>query len=99
MARILADIRPPAYQYKVFDDGGRFVAQVGFAYPDLREVFEVDGFEAHGTPAAMTRDFEREHRLRAAGYNVTRFTWAHVVRRPQYVRDTVLSVLRAHGAA
>lgn len=99
MARILVGIRRPAYQYRVFDDNGRFVAQVDFAYPDLHEVFEVDGFETHGTPEAMTRDFEREHRLRAAGYNVTRFTWNHVVRRPKYVHDTVLAVLGAHGVA
>jgi very-short-patch-repair endonuclease len=99
MARVLAGICSPEYQYKVFDQSGLFVAQVDFALPHLREAFEVDGFEAHGTPSAMTEDFEREHRLRAAGWNVTRFTWAHVVRRPSYVHDTVLAVLGAHMAA
>lgn len=99
MARLLRGICKLEYQYKVFDHVGMFVAQVDFALPHLREAFEVDGFEAHGTPGAMTSDFEREHRLRAAGWNVTRFTWAHVVRRPTYVHDTVLSVLRAHRPA
>lgn len=95
MARVLAGMPQPAYQYKVFDETGTFVAQPDFAYPDIKEAIEVDGFEAHGTPEAMTADFEREHRLRAAGWNVTRFTWHHVVRRPSYVRRTVAELLGA----
>jgi very-short-patch-repair endonuclease len=47
----------------------------------------------------MTRDFEREHRLRAAGWGVTRFTWFHVVRRPRYVQQTIADVLVAKGVA
>lgn len=98
MARVLGPLPTPEYQYKVVHDGD-FVAQVDFAYPALKEAFEVDGFEVHGTPAAMTLDFEREHRLRLAGWNVTRFTWAHVVRRPTYVQQTVSAVLGAHRVA
>ena len=100
MARLLkgSGLPMPAYQFKVFHDG-RLVAQTDFAYPELREAFEVDGFEAHGTPAAMTLDFEREHRLRRIGWNVTRFTWKHVVRRPNYVLQTIAEVLGAHRVA
>ena len=99
MARVLAGLPPYEYQYKVLDDNGIFVAQVDFGYPAIKEGFEVDGFETHGTPAAMTHDFDRDHDLRAAGWGVTHFTWNHVVSRPQYVRKVVLGVLRAHGAA
>lgn len=100
MARILrgSGLPMPEYQYKVFHDG-LFMAQPDFAYPDLMEAFEVDGFESHGTPSAMTSDFEREHRLRRIGWNVTRFTWNHVVRRPTYVLQTMSDVLRAHRGA
>jgi predicted transcriptional regulator of viral defense system len=98
MARLLrgAGLPDPSYQYEVVHDG-RFVARVDFAYPDIREAFEVDGFEVHGTPEAMTRDFEREHGLKGAGWGVTRFTWFHVVTRPRYVESTVRSVLGAHN--
>ena len=58
----------------------------------------MDGFETHGTPDAMAHDFERDHDLRAAGWNITHFTWNQVVRRSAYVRKVVLGVLRAHRA-
>lgn len=95
MARALVGLPPPAYQFKVFDEDGNFVGQPDFAYPAIKEAIEVDGFAAHGTPGAMTSDFEREHRLRAAGWNVTRFTWFHVVKKPAYVRQVVTAVLGA----
>ena len=46
----------------------------------------------------MAHDFERDHDLRAAGWNITHFTWNQVVRRSAYVRKVVLGVLRAHRA-
>ena len=98
MARLLraAELPLPAYQH-VVTARGRFVAQVDFAYVELKEAFEVDGFEAHGTPRAMTSDFEREHDLRAAGWGVSRFTWFHVVKRPRYVASVFRDVLGAHS--
>jgi hypothetical protein len=97
MARVLVGLPPAEYQYKVFDTNGLFVAQVDFGYPSIKEAFEVDGFASHGTPEAMTDGFDRDHALRAAGWGVTHFTWAHVVRRPRYVREIVTGVLGAHG--
>ena len=100
MARLLRDsgLPVPEYQHEVRQDG-RLVARLDFAYPDWLEAFEVDGFETHGTPTAMSLEFEREHRLKAIGWNITRFTWHHVVRRPTYVLRTVTSVLGAHLGA
>jgi hypothetical protein len=100
MARLLrnASVPMPEYQYEV-REGGLLVARLDFAYPRWLEAFEVDGFEAHGTPDAMARDFEREHRLRALGWNITRFTWHHVVRQPRYVVQTVTAILGAHMGA
>lgn len=99
MARVLAGLPEPEYQFVVLDGAGRFVARVDFAVPACREAFEVDGFETHGTPDAMAHDFQRDHALRAAGWGVTHFTWHQVVRSPQYVRRTYAAVLRAHRPA
>jgi very-short-patch-repair endonuclease len=100
MARLLraSGLPFPAYQH-VVTVGGCFVARVDFAYVELKEAFEVDGFGKHGTPAAMGAGFERDHLLRAAGWNVTHFNWRHVVKRPQYVESTIRSVLGVHGRA
>jgi hypothetical protein len=100
MARLLRDsgLPLPVYQHEVRVDG-LLVARLDFSYPQWLEAFEVDGFEAHGTPVAMTGGFEREHRLRALGWNVTHFSWIHVVRRPRYVLGVMADVLGAHTGA
>jgi very-short-patch-repair endonuclease len=97
MARLLVGLPTPEYQYKVFDRGGLFVAQVDFGYPSIKEAFEVDGWEAHGTPDAQAEGFERDHRLKLAGWGVTHFTWRQVVRKSRYVYGVVTSVLGAHN--
>lgn len=97
MARLLEGFPAPDYQYKVFDRNGLFVAQVDFGYPRIKEAFEVDGWESHGTPDAQADGFERDHRLKAAGWGVTHFTWRQVVRKPRYVLGVVAGVLGAHG--
>lgn len=50
--------------------------EVDFLWADRRLVVEVDGFQAHGTPAALNQDHRRDRRLRAAGYEPVRFTWS-----------------------
>jgi hypothetical protein len=95
MARVLAGLPMPEYQYTVLNDDGEFVARVDFARPDIKEAFEVDGFEKHGTPDAVTKGFERDHRLKLAGWGVTHFNWYLVVRKPRYVRETYAAVLGA----
>ena len=79
-----------AYQHDVFGDGSVFS---DFAWLAEKVIVEVKGFATHGTPQAMTDDFEREHRLIAAGWIVLSFTWNQVVRRPKYVADRILQVL------
>lgn len=53
-----------------------------FAFVDLRLAVEVDGAGKLPYRGAFEAFFEREHRLAAAGWQVVRFTWAQVVRRP-----------------
>ena len=87
---------PCVYQHDVFGDGSVFA---DFTWLAEKVIVEVKGFEKHGTPKAMTDDFEREHRLFADGWLVLSFTWYQVVRRPKHVADTILQVLGARRTA
>ena len=98
MAGLARRHRLPSYRYQfdAFADGSVFI---DFAWLSEKVAVEVKGFEAHGTPQAMTDDFEREHRLIADGWIVLSFTWYQVVRRPKYVADRIQQVLVARGGA
>lgn len=92
MAGVARRYSLPSYEYQhdVFGDASVFL---DFAWSGAKVAVEVKGFEAHGSPQAMTDDFEREHRLISAGWLVLSFTWYQVVKRPKYVADTILRVL------
>lgn len=91
MARLLRSygLPPATFQHPVPEAGAR----LDFAYPELRLALEVDGYEVHGSPRAMTADHERHNRLVAAGWTVLRFTWEQVVRRPAEVAKAIRSAL------
>ncbi|HET9154215.1 MAG TPA: DUF559 domain-containing protein [Solirubrobacterales bacterium] len=44
-------------------------------WPDIRLIVELDGWEGHRTRSAFRDDRERDRRLTAAGYTITRLTW------------------------
>ncbi|MFM6852272.1 MAG: DUF559 domain-containing protein [Terrabacter sp.] len=73
--------------------GRGFFAQVDLADDSLRIVIEAEGFENHGTRAALKRDCRRYTGLGARGWVVLRFTWHEVMFEPGYVlgalRETV----------
>jgi very-short-patch-repair endonuclease len=96
MAGVARRFKLPTYSYQhdVFGDGSVFA---DFAWLAEKVIAEVKGFATHGTPQAMTDDFEREHRLIADGWIVLSFTWYQVVRRPKYVADRIAEVLVARG--
>ena len=58
-----------------------------------RLVVEVDGGQAHATPARMTRDRERDLDLRRAGYTVHRYSSWQVTEQPQLVAADVRAAL------
>jgi very-short-patch-repair endonuclease len=93
MARLLRDHGFPraVFQHPVPDASAR----LDFAYPAIRLGIEVDGYEVHGTPRAMTADHERQRRLVAAGWTMIRFTWHDVVRRPSRVAADLRAVWAA----
>ena len=50
-----------------------------------RVAVELDGYQAHGSRAAIERDRTREMALRAAGFSVLRYTWQQVTEEPEQV--------------
>lgn len=75
------------------------VRRVDLADVDLRIVIEADSFEHHGSREALVRDCERYDALSAAGWIVLRFTWEHVMRRPDWVAAVVRTTQLRRRAA
>jgi very-short-patch-repair endonuclease len=71
-------------QVRIDDERG-WVGRVDLADRDLRIVVEADSMEYHGERAAMDKDVERYTRLTCDGWLVLRFTWYHVMTRPDWV--------------
>lgn len=90
---------PFVFQYEIRDATGRLIARVDFCWPVLKLIVEVDGWETHGSPAALAADLERQNAVLAAlepaGWRLRRFPWEMVVRRPQLVATTLLPLLAA----
>lgn len=101
MARLLkrAGLPKALFHYVVATPDGVFLAEVDFAYPALRLAIEVDGFQVHGTPRAMAKDFVRQNGLVPYGWHVLRFTWRQVVREPEMVAGAIAGALAGLAAA
>lgn len=101
MSRLLqkAGLPPAVFHYVVETPRGLFLAEVDFAYPEVRLAIEVDGFAVHGTPRAMARDFVRQNGLVPYGWHVLRFTWRQVTEEPEMVAATVRRTIEALQAA
>jgi hypothetical protein len=56
--------------------------QVDLLWRDQRVVVELDGWAAHGTPAQLARDHERDVDHQLAGFAVMRVTYQQLKRRP-----------------
>lgn len=62
-----------------------------------RVIVEIDGRAFHETKAALSRDRRNDARLTALGFVVLRFTYHQLFNEWEFVRDTVLAALAAHG--
>jgi hypothetical protein len=92
VARVLfqeAGVPPPQTQFEVRDVDGCFLARVDFAWPEIRLVVEIDGFEWHSKYAAFTSDRNRQNELELAGWMVLRFTAEQVREAPEQVATVV----------
>ncbi|MGI8628426.1 MAG: DUF559 domain-containing protein [Geodermatophilaceae bacterium] len=62
-------IPPPMQQFQVFDELGRFVARVDFAWPESKVALEYDG-AYHAEPRQQAADQRRDVALAALGWTV-----------------------------
>jgi very-short-patch-repair endonuclease len=90
-----AGLPKAVFHYVVQTPAGLFLAEVDFAYPKIRLAIEVDGFDAHGTPRAMAKDFVRENGLVPYKWHVLRFTWSQVTNEPAMVAAAIRASLNA----
>jgi hypothetical protein len=77
-----AGLPVPICQYPVARADGKR-AYLDFAYPDRGLAIEVDGSDAHATPAQRASDHERANQL--PKWRFVRFTYEDVNDRPEYV--------------
>lgn len=91
-----AGLPRPATQITKRRDGKR-VARVDFLFEAHHIVVEVSGQLGHSSPTERTKDAQRRNELIDLGYRIYEYTWAHVMRRPDYVIDTMRSRLQQAG--
>jgi very-short-patch-repair endonuclease len=86
-------------QHVVKHPGGRHVATLDFAIPELKIAFEVSGHGTHATRGQRRADMIRRNELEAMGWTVYEFTYEQVCFEPEYVarivRQAVLCAVRA----
>ncbi|HJR27041.1 MAG TPA: DUF559 domain-containing protein [Acidimicrobiales bacterium] len=73
--------------------GGRFVAEVDLAYPELEIAIEVDG-RVHLEEEVRERDLPRQNDLVLAGWTVLRFSWKRFVEHPERIVSEVAAARR-----
>lgn len=74
-----AGLPEPVLQWEVISRSGK-TYRVDFGWPQLSKGVEVDGMDAHGGPANLEKDLERQNELLEAGIRLRRFA-ARTVRR------------------
>jgi very-short-patch-repair endonuclease len=87
------------FQPQLVVDLGSRVVRVDLGDPGRRIVLEADSYAHHGTRDALVRDCERYDELIREGWRVLRFSWEHVVFRPEWVAETVVRTCRGSSRA
>ena len=91
---IASDVRGLSLTPQVrIERGGRFVGIVDLADESLRIVVEADSLEHHGDRISFERDCRRYDELVADGWVVLRFSWDHVMTKPDWVREIIAAVV------
>lgn len=85
------DLPPSELQVWIADADGPF-ARVDHCWDEHRTIAEADGALKYDAPAVLFEEKQREDRLREAGFEVVRYTWDEILRRPEVV------VARLHRA-
>ena len=87
-----AGLPAPARQRHI-RDGGRLIAIVDFAYPNVRLAIEVEGYRWHSGRASWEHDLARRNELTARGWRVIHITSSDLVRRSNTVVEAIISAL------
>lgn len=78
-------IPAPVRQFRVFDDGGRFLGRLDLCWPEAKLWVELDSRAWHDRPEALFRDRHRQNDLvTELQWLPIRFTWADVVHHPRH---------------
>lgn len=85
------DIPPAERQHWEWD--GTQWRRFDLAWPAVRLLIEVDGWDTHGSREAFQADRRRDAMMVAMGWRVLRFTWDDIVNRPDYVLTTIRRAL------
>jgi len=97
----------PVPQWVVYDEGGRIVARLDLAWPELKVWLEFDGREKYlkylkegeTVVDAVLREKERESRIaELTGWRCIRITWADL-QHPERTAARIIDVLRRSSAA
>jgi very-short-patch-repair endonuclease len=62
-------------------------------WPGTNRIVELDGWEGHSSRSAFRDDRERDRRLTAAGYTVTRLTWNQLEDEPEAIASDLRQLL------
>jgi very-short-patch-repair endonuclease len=68
--------------------------QVDCHWPEVKEIVELDSWQAHGTRSAFRDDRARDRALRLAGYGITRFTYAQLDDEPHEIAADLQTLLK-----
>jgi very-short-patch-repair endonuclease len=85
--------RLPLPRYNDWIQAGVKRYRVDCHWPDLRQIVELDGWQAHGTKTAFREDRARDRRLRVAGYSVTHLTWNQLDDEPEAIAADLRALL------
>lgn len=81
----------PRFNYWILLGAKRY--QVDCHWPGTSRIVELDGWEGHHTRSAFQDDRQRDRRLTAAGYSVTRLTWNQLRDEPEAIASDLRALL------
>ncbi|MGZ4127498.1 MAG: DUF559 domain-containing protein [Actinomycetota bacterium] len=89
-----ARLPAPVVQHQI-RSGGRLVAVVDLAFPDLRLAIEADGYRWHSGRTRWEHDRARRNNLTLLGWRIVHVTWSDLRHRPEHVIDSIRKALIA----
>jgi very-short-patch-repair endonuclease len=83
----------PRFNHPITVGGKNY--EVDCYWPELGQIVELDGWQAHKSRSAFREDRARDRKLIAAGYTVTRLTWNQLEDEPDEIASDLRVLLRA----